>query len=516
MSERSASSFTGRRVTVMGLGLFGGGAATARYLARRGAHVTVTDLRTAEELAPALRELDGIDLEFVLGEHRLEDFTRADLVVANPAVSPQNRFLEAARSSGVPVTSETALFLGACPARIAAVTGTQGKSSTSFTLAQLLEASGFNVHLGGNIGRSLLESAEHMKPDDVAVIELSSYQLEALPPPSSNVASERGSQGALRASRSDEHVNRSAEHVNRSAERDARSDQHDASNPTLGARVEIVAVTNVLADHLERHGTIESYAAAKRRILELVARTHGIAVLSAEDPRLAQWNERGVRRVDVFATRASDRGLNFDRGRFRLDREVLADVDELRLPGEFQRENTLVALGMARLLGADPARLASSVGALRALPHRLEDLGLRRGHRVWDNGVSTTPDSTISVLGSIAPGFALLAGGKAKSLPLDELVAAARGRARRVIVFGAAASAFGAAFRAGGFETWTATELAAAVEIAFAKMGAGEALLFSPAAASFDAYLNFKERALAFRAALPPIDVEAEKAPLEV
>jgi len=474
MSERNTSSFTGRRVTVMGLGLFGGGAATARYLARRGAHVTVTDLRTAEELAPALRELDEIDLEFVLGEHRLEDFTRADLVVANPAVSPQNRFLEAARSNGVPVTSETALFLAACPARIAAVTGTQGKSSTSFTLAQLLEASGFHVHLGGNIGRSLLESAEHMKPDDVVVIELSSYQLEALPP--------------LR----------------------------DASDPTLGARVEIVAVTNVLADHLERHGTIESYAAAKRRILELVARTHGTAVLSAEDPRLAQWNERGVRRVDVFATRASDRGLNFDRGRFRLDREVLAHVDELRLPGEFQRENTLVALGMARLLGADPARLASSVRVLRALPHRLEDLGLRRGHRVWDNGVSTTPDSTISVLGSIAPGFALLVGGKAKSLPLDELVAAARGRARRVIVFGAAASAFGAAFRAGGFETWTATELATAVEIAFAKMDAGEALLFSPAAASFDAYLNFKERALAFRAVLPPIDVEAEKAPLEV
>jgi UDP-N-acetylmuramoylalanine-D-glutamate ligase len=494
-------------------------------------------LRTAEELAPALRELDGIDLEFVLGEHRLEDFTRAELVVANPAVSPQNRFLEAARSSGVPVTSETALFLAACPARIAAVTGTQGKSSTSFTLAQLLEASGFNVHLGGNIGRSLLESAEHMKPDDVAVNELSSYQLEALPPPSANVASKRDPQGALRANRSaeravrsDEHVSRSDEHVHRSAERDVQSDErdagrdqhaarialHDASNPTLGARVEIVAVTNVLADHLERHGTIERYAAAKRRIVELVARTHGIAVLSAEDPRLAQWNERGVRRVDVFATRASDRGLNFDRGRFRLDREVLAHVGELRLPGEFQRENTLVALGMARLLGADPVRLASSVGTLRALPHRLEDLGLRRGHRVWDNGVSTTPDSTISVLGSIAPGFALLVGGKAKSLPLDELVAAARGRARRVIAFGAAASAFGAAFRAGGFETWTATELAAAVQIAFANMGAGEALLFSPAAASFDAYLNFKERALAFRAALPPIDVEAEKAPLEV
>jgi UDP-N-acetylmuramoylalanine--D-glutamate ligase len=465
MPHAHETQLDGRRITVMGLGLFGGGAATARHLARRGARVTVTDLRGADELAPAVRELEGLDVRFVLGEHKLDDFTSAELVVANPAVSPASPYLQAAREHGVRVTSEIALFLASCPARIAAVTGTQGKSSTCYSLAQLLEASGFRVHLGGNIGHSLLESAEHMHIDDVVVLEMSSYQLEALP-----------------------------------------REPHELR--TL-ARAEAVAVTNVLADHLERHGTIEGYAAAKRRILELAIDEIGTAFLPADDERIASWVDARIRRVDVFEGRASDTGLNFDRDRFRSGTEVLGRVDDLRLSGRFQRANALLALGIARHFGADPAALAAAIGALRAMPHRLEDLGSRRGHRVWDNGVSTTPDSTISVLDSIPPGFTLVVGGKAKKLPLDELLAAARGRVRRVIAFGAAADAFGDAFENGGFETWRAATVEIAVDIAFANMAAGEVLLFSPACASFDAYSNFKERALAFRRALPPLDVEA-------
>ena len=156
--------------------------AVARHLARHGARVTVTDQRSEGELAPALEALLGVELRFVLGEHRMEDFTRAGLVVANPAVSPASPFLAAARAAGVPITSETALFLEACPARIAAVTGTQGKSSTCNSLHQILRFAGLPVHLGGNIGRSLLEEAELMTEQDIVVLELSSYQLEVLPP----------------------------------------------------------------------------------------------------------------------------------------------------------------------------------------------------------------------------------------------------------------------------------------------------------------------------------------------
>lgn len=454
----------GLPVTVMGLGLFGGGVAVSRWLVERGARVTVTDLRTSKELAPAVAALRGLDLRLVLGEHRQSDFTSAAMVVANPAVSPRNPYLDAARAAGVPVTSETELFLARCPARIAAVTGTQGKSSTCYALAQILGASGFRVHLGGNIGRSLLEDLEAMSPADVAVVELSSYQLETLPLP--------------------------------------------VGNPAAPPRVEVVAITNVLADHLERHGSIEAYAAAKRRILPLAAAAGGAAVLSAEDSRLGRWTERGLERIDFFPTLPSDVGLNLRDGRFRLGEEVLGRIGDLRIPGEFQRENVLVALGMARRLGAPADSLAASVPNLKSLPHRLEDLGVRRGHRVWDNGVSTTPDSTISVLRSIAPGCTLLCGGQAKSLPLEELVLVARDRARRAIVFGRSADTFGAALRAAGIEVLAAGTVESAVETAFEEMEEGEELLFSPAAASFDAYLNFRERALAFRRALPPLDVE--------
>jgi UDP-N-acetylmuramoylalanine--D-glutamate ligase len=462
MSETAHTELAGRRVTVMGLGLFGGGAGVTRYLARCGARVTVTDLRSAEELAPALRELAGLEVELVLGRHRSQDFEGVDMVVANPAVSPDNALLVAARTAGVTVTSEIALFLERCPARIAAVTGTQGKSSTCFTLAQLLERCAYTVHLGGNIGGSLLESAAAMGAGDCVVLEISSYQLAALPA--------------------------------------------DVARAARRPRVEVVAVTNVLADHLERHGSVDAYAAAKQRILELADERSGTAVLPAEDARIAGWRREGLKRVDLFPTRASEVGLNFDRGSFRLDREVLGDVADLHLSGGFQRENTLVALGMARILGAEPRALRPAVAELRALPHRLEDLGLRRGHRVWDNGVSTTPDSTIAALASIDSGCTLLVGGKAKSLPLDDLIASARQRVRRVIAFGAAAPSFAAAFRAAGVEAWTADALERAVELAFEKMEPGAELLFSPACASFDAYLNFRERALAFRRALPALD----------
>lgn len=455
----AAIDYSGLPVTVMGLGLFGGGATVARHLARRGARVTVTDQRSAAELAPALSEIADLDVRFVLGEHRQEDFTRARLVVANPAVPPQSPYLAAARAAGVPITSETALFLEVCPARIAAITGTQGKSSTCHTLHQLLVASGMSAHLGGNIGRSLLEEAETMRAGEVVVLELSSYQLDALP--------------------------------------------RDIGSQAEPPAVETVCVVNVLADHIERHGSIEAYAAAKRRILELVRASGGTAVLPAEDPWTGAWRDGGLRRVDAWLRTPSDRGLNLREGLFRSDELALGRVDDLHIPGTFQRENTLLALGMAQRLGARPERLAAAIAGLRGLPHRLEDLGVFDGHRVIDNGVSTTPDSTLSAVLSLTPGFTLLAGGKAKNLPLDELVAACRGRVRRVVIFGSASATFAPAFAAAGIETQSAPTVSAAVATAFEHMRPGEELLFSPACASFDAYLNFRERAFDFRRALP-------------
>ncbi len=449
-----SQDYAGTKVTVMGLGLFGGGAGVSRFFAERGAIVTVTDLRGEKDLA--LEQLEDLPLRFVLGRHEEADFAGADLVVANPAVPPTSPFLEVARNAGVRVTSEVALFLERTRARVCAVTGTQGKSSTCNLLTGLLRHTGNAAVLAGNIGGSLLEKVDLFTENDLFVLELSSYQLEAL-----------------------------------------------ALEGQVARRCSAVAVLNILEDHLERHGSFENYAAAKRQLLELV-QPGGTVFVPGDSPELALRCPADAKRVEFSVT--SDRSpLRLDGDAFRLEEEVLANVRDLKLPGDFQRANALVALGMARAMGVAADELSDALQLCDGLPHRLEDCGLYAGCRVWDNAVSTTPDSTVSAMRTLDPGFTLLVGGQVKNLSLDELAECAAERAKLTICFGAGAETFERALTAAGAPCLRADRLPAAVKLAFESMTPGDELLFSPAAASFDAYLNFQVRAADFRIGIRPL-----------
>ena len=456
MTSFSAEALRDKRATVMGLGLFGGGVSATRFLVARGARVTVTDLRNESVLSPAIEALVDLDVRFVLGRHRPDDFSNTDLVVANPAVPPSSPFLEQARSRGVRVTSEVALFLETSRARVCAVTGTQGKSSTSNLLAHLLRSWPGRVFLGGNIGGSLLEETPDYDEQDLVVLELSSYQLEAL---------------GL-----EEQLSESAR------------------------RLEAAAILNVLEDHLERHGSREAYAAAKAGLLDFV-RPGGFVFLPDDDPIVRNWKRSGLETIH-FSTETTRASLRLNSGEFCLGQEVLAKESDLRLAGSFQRTNALVALGMARTLGVAVPDLAPALRDCTGLPYRLEDLGVLNGCRVWDNAVSTTPDSTVAAMNSLAPGFTLLLGGQVKNLPLDKLANAASTRARHVICFGSGANRFARDLDAHGVPFEVVETVRDAVELAYTRMSPGDELLFSPAAASFDAYPNFKARAMDFRAAL--------------
>jgi UDP-N-acetylmuramoylalanine--D-glutamate ligase len=233
----------------MGLGHFGGGVAAARWLAAQGAIVTVTDLADETVLAPALENLARLPIDagpiaaFHLGGHREEDFRQADLVVVNPAVRPGNPWLEIARKNGVRLTTEIGLFLEACPAAAIGVTGSNGKSTTSAMIAAILQAAGRRTWLGGNIGRSLLDRLDEIKPDDGVVLELSSFQLAYL----------------------------------------------QAETPLP----HIAVITSFSPNHLDWHASMDEYAKAKQILLQR-QRPDDLVVLNTHDRRLVSW-DRNVR-----------------------------------------------------------------------------------------------------------------------------------------------------------------------------------------------------------------------------
>jgi UDP-N-acetylmuramoylalanine--D-glutamate ligase len=230
-------SLAGKRVTVAGLGRFGGGIAVTRWLCSQGADVLVTDLDPAEKLADSVRQLEGLPVEFRLGEHREEDFSGADLVVASPAVPPHSPYLQAARSAGKTVTTEIRLFIERCPARIVGVTGTKGKSTTTAMLGAIL-ASAANTWVGGNIGKSLLADLDSIAKTDLVVLELSSYMLEHL--------------------------------------REMRFSPH------------VAVVTMIASDsgHMKWHGSLEAYIDAKRNLIRF-QQADDVAVLNEQDPTAA-------------------------------------------------------------------------------------------------------------------------------------------------------------------------------------------------------------------------------------
>ena len=436
------------RVTVQGLGHFGGGAGVARFFAREGWQVTVTDLQNEEELSDSISSLEGVDVRLVLGRHDEGDFTDTDLVVANPAVGPKNKYLAAAKAAGVRVVSEVGIFLDRVPGSVVCVTGTQGKSSTAHFLYQLLVDAKIPARLGGNIGGSLLDELHDMTALETCVVELSSYQLDGL------------------------------------------ADEITKTPLDLGI------ITNLREDHLERHGTVEAYHTAKLGIARLLSERAPLLMGAGVIERARDLAPDATERVDLYETGAH---LRIEGERFSLRSEALGDVADAGHLPLFQRENLLLALGAARILGAPASLLATSIPDLNGLSHRLEDLGLLRGRRVYDNGVSTTPDSTLAALEALPAGVTLLAGGEAKALPIDGLVRAAKQQARQVVLFGACAVEWAQAFRQADSKCEVAETVADAVEIAWSLTERGDTILFSPAAASFDAYKNFRARAMDFR-----------------
>jgi len=486
----------GRAIAVLGFAR--SGMALARFLADAGAHVTVYDGRPASELREAVDALERRPVSLLLGPQvePADAWRDADLVTTSPSINPdfpttEPRLREALRAlvdarlagdAALPaLVSEPDLFLRLCPAPTIGVTGTKGKTTTASLAAALLaEDPSHPVVLGGNIGVPIVERLPDLTPDHRVVYELSELQL-----------------------------------------------------PTLSRGTTVAVYTNVTSDHLDRHGSLAGYRRAKRRLAELVD-PHGALVLNAEDPVVAAYAELGTapavryRRdqpmpggvgvVDGWIVGAGVERLPLAGGGAAATGPGgrVVPVAELQIPGAHNVANALAAVAVALLFGVAPDAIRAAAARFRGVEHRLEEVAVVDGVRFVNDTMGTQPDAVIAALEAFDPPIVLIAGGRDKGVDLDELVRVASGRAAGAVVIGESGPGLGRRLAAAGLRlVERADTLEDAVRVADrlargARTGERPlaTVLLSPAAASFDMFVDYAERGHAFKAAVAALAAE--------
>jgi UDP-N-acetylmuramoylalanine--D-glutamate ligase len=454
--DLGAGDFTGKRATIMGLGLHGGGAASARFLAARGARVTVTDLKSRKELEPSLRELEPLSVRTVLGRHEKRDFLETDLVVKNPAVPDSSPFLALSRSRGIPVETDISLFLRYSDNPILAVTGSKGKSTTVSAIHRVLSARNPRCRIGGNITVSPLSFLDDLAPKAPVILELSSWQLGDL----------RG-KGLLKPA--------------------------------------VSLVTILLADHMDRYPGMEQYIADKKVIFSDQTEEDK-AIFNYDDPLQSGFAEECRAEVLYFSAAPLPDGLrgawlDGDSGWCRIsgpESRILAEP--LRVLGRHNRMNLLAAGLALRLSGLTQREIVKGLAEFGGVEHRLEFFAQGRGLRFYNDSAATVPDATACALHSLPRPIHLIAGGTDKNTDFSPLAEPLRIPARISLLQGSGTDKLirllnSLAIPFGGpFEN-----LQEATEHALKNAAPGSSILFSPSCTSFGMFQNEFHRGRAFK-----------------
>lgn len=440
----------GKKILVVGLGK--SGLAAALFLRRRGAQVTVSDVRSAGALAreiPALLE-EGIAVE--AGGHGLLTFRRQDLIVVSPGVPMNTPEIVKVKGLGLPVIGEVELAALYLKGKVLAITGSNGKTTTTSLCGEILVSAGLPVAVGGNIGLPVIALVEDSREDGWSVLEVSSFQLET----------------------------------------------------TEKFRPDIAVILNITPDHLDRHLTFENYVAAKERIF---------AQQTGEDSLVLNWDDPVTR---AAAGKAASRTLWFsrtsavDQGAFVLDGEIvfkalkdsapesIVAVEKIPLKGGHNVENVLAAVCAARLAGVEPAAIRRAVESFQAVEHRLEFVVTLNGVDYYNDSKATNVDAAAKAIASFAGGIHLILGGKDKNSDYTQLSALLKERVRAVYTIGAAAEKIESQIR-GDLPFVSAGTLAEAVAKAGEAAMPGEVVLLAPACSSFDQFENYEHRGRVFK-----------------
>ena len=445
-------SIQGKRVAVIGIGV--SNTPLIKTLLNAGISVTACDKAPRENFGPLAEELERLGAELHLGETYLDGLDQ-DIIFRSPGIRPDIPPFLAAMEKGSVLTSEMEIFFKVCPCKIIAVTGSDGKTTTTTLISEMLKNAGYTVHLGGNIGKPLLSEAGEMKKDDVAVLELSSFQLMTL------------------------------------------SDSPD-----------IAVFTNLSPNHLDIHKSMEEYAQAKENIFSHQSR-EGIAIFNRDNELTNEMAGRAPGKVLQFSRRQSlENGVFVENDRIVVaqngQRRELFDPERILIPGLHNVENYLAAIAAVQGMVSDEVILHTAE-TFPGVEHRIELVRTLRGVRYYNDSIASSPTRTIAGLRSFDQKLILIAGGYDKKIPYAPLAPEIVAHVKVLVLMGATGPRIEAALRAlpefaaSGLVIDHAGDMQQAVELARACAKPGDIIILSPASASFDLYPNFEVRGREFK-----------------
>ncbi len=438
----------GKRVLVVGLGR--SGVASALFLQSRGARVTVSDAKSEDQLREQIPTLLDAGIAVETGTHGERTFRNQDLIVVSPGVPVDAEPLAQARALGQPVIGEIELASQFLPGPIVAITGSNGKTTTTTLVGDILATGGLKTLVGGNIGTAAISLAENATPETAIVLEVSSFQLETI----------------------------------------------------RTFRAKVALVLNVTPDHLDRHGTFAAYVNAKARIFEN-QQIDDFAVLNADDPTCVELAGRTRAQVFWFSReREVESGAFVHDGQIVFRRngssQTVLAASEIPLKGSHNMENVLAALCAGELMGSAPEKIRSAIVNFKAVEHRLEYVATIGGVEYYNDSKATNVDATIKALQSFPANVHLILGGKDKGSDYTLLNNLLRERVKSAYTIGAAAEKIQSHIK-GTTQLVSSGTIESAVKQASAAALPGDVVLLAPACASFDQFQNYEQRGRVFK-----------------
>lgn len=447
------ASLEGKSVAVIGMGV--SNTPLIRMLLRAGVKVTVCDKAAREQIAERADELESLGAKFQLGPDYLEKLSRFDVIFRTPGLSPNHPSVKEAVEKGSVLTSEMELFFRLCPCKIIAVTGSDGKTTTTTLISEFLKEAGYNVYVGGNIGRPLLPDVSGMVPEDMVVVELSSFQLM-----------------------------------------------------TMEQSPNVAVFTNLSPNHLDYHHTMEEYTRAKKNIYLHQSRNDR-AVFNYDNDITRQLAQEAPGKVMLFSRKSAlEEGVYLRDNTIWLtndmgSREVLPLAD-IVIPGVHNIENYMAAI--AAVDGLVPDKCVRAVAKrFTGVEHRIELVRELDGVKYYNDSIGTSPTRTMACLASFDQKLIIIAGGYDKGVPFTQLGAEMVKKVKRLVLCGATAPAIRKAveeapgFADSGMELVETKTLDEAVQAARAGAVPGDVVVLSPACAAFDQFKNFMERGKYFK-----------------